>query len=312
MFEQKGKIMNKFRNITQIPLRWLIHGIFLQRTFQLFAPRYVASKLNTQAEQEFDRLSNNLLNSSAREPKIIVSLTTTPRRFGKIMLVVSRMMNQTVKPDRIIVYCDESQKQQFVINDDLKKLMNLGLEIMFVKDIGPHTKYFYALQDFKDDIVITVDDDIIYSHQLIERLMASYQNYPKLISANIVTNFFFDHGELAPSIKWRQKFTYGVGDEHSIAYGVGGVLYPPHVMPDETFDEAKIRKFCLYADDLWLKAVENKHGVSVVKTNGGDKLFKYFVTVDGSQAISLRSENDEHDRNVRYLEKLLDEYWECL
>jgi hypothetical protein len=189
------------------------------------------------------------------------------------------------------------------------KLVNIVLEVRFVKDIGPHTKYFYSLQEFRDNIVITVDDDIIYSHRLIETLMNSYKKYPEAISANIATNFFFENGKLAPSRTWRQKFTYGVGNEYTIAYGVGGVLYPPKVMPNETFDEEKIRTLCLFADDLWLKAVENKHKINVVKADKGDKLYGYFVTVDGSQEVTLSSVNDREDRNIEYLRKLIPLSW---
>lgn len=302
--------MNKISNLAQIPLRWIAHGVFLHRVQQMLFPEKIGKKLNQEAENEFSNLKSNQLNQISRDKRIIISLTTIPSRFEKIKLVVTRMMNQTVRPDKIIVYLDENQKERFVFNNELKKLVDFGLEIRFVKDIGPHTKYYYSLQEFSDDIVITVDDDIIYSHKMIETLINSYKKFPKHISANIVTNFFFEGKNLAPSIKWRQKFRYGIGNEYSIAYGVGGILYPPHVMPEEAFDEKKIRDLCLYQDDLWLKAIENKNDIKVVKASKGDKLFDYFVTVDGSQVISLRSENDENDRNVRYLNSLLPIYWE--
>uniref|UniRef100_UPI003242F5E1 glycosyltransferase n=1 Tax=Lactococcus sp. TaxID=44273 RepID=UPI003242F5E1 len=301
--------MKKIINIAQIPMRWLIHGIIFHRLFQLAFPNKVSKSLNNNAELEFNNLTSQQLNTTQRDKKITVSLTTIPNRIDKIKLVVTRMMNQTVRPDRIVLYIDEAQKEKFKFNDDLKKLIDLGLTVKYVRDIGPHTKYFYALQEYKNDIVITVDDDIIYSHRLIETLLNSYQAHPHAVSANIVTNFFFENGKLAPSTKWRQKFSYGVGNSHSIGYGVGGVLYPPQIMPEETFDEDKIRSLCLFADDLWLKAVENKYDIPVVKSKNGDQLYKYFVTVDGSQAVSLRSQNDIEDRNIQYLEELIPLYW---
>lgn len=301
--------MKKIINITQIPLRWLIHGIIFHRLFQLAFPNQVSKTLNNAAEMEFNNLTSQQLNTTKRNQKIIVSLTTIPNRIDKIKLVVTRMMNQTVRPDKIVLYIDEAQKEKFNFTDDLRKLIDLGLMVKYVRDIGPHTKYFYALQEYQDDIVITVDDDIIYSHHLIETLLNSYQAYPHAISANIVSNFFFENGKLAPSTKWRQKFSYGVGTIYSIGYGVGGVLYPPRIMPKETFDEEKIRSLCLFADDLWLKAIENKNDIPVIKSKNGDQLYKYFVTVDGSQSVSLRSENDFKDRNVDYLNQLLPIYW---
>lgn len=300
--------MSRLWNRAQIPLRWIIHGIFFHRIVLMLFPDYIGNRLNKSAENEYYEIIKKEfgLNTKKREKKIIISLTTIPTRINKIKLVVSRMMSQTILPDEINLYIDSSQKEQFLFDDDLQNLIRLGLKINFVRDIGPHTKYFYALQNYRNDIVITIDDDIIYSHKLIETLIDSYKKYPNKISANIVTNYVFGkNGELLSSLEWRQKLTYGVGKRESIAYGVGGVLYPPYTMPDETFDEKKIRELCLFADDLWLKVIENKYNIEVVKAKKSDRIFGFFVTVDGSQEISLRSKNDFEDRNVIYLKKLI-------
>ena len=39
----------------------------------------------------------------------------------------------------------------------------MGLEIIFVSDeLACHNKYYYAFQQYSDDVIITVDDDVIY------------------------------------------------------------------------------------------------------------------------------------------------------
>lgn len=297
------------RKLILIPGRWFIHGIFLKRLELITNGNNVKKRLNSQAWKEFNDMNNLYgLNQHVRDKMIIVSLTTIPKRINKVELVISRMMNQTILPDKIILCLDKTKRSEINFSENLQFLIDKGLEIRWVEDIGPHTKYLYATQKYHNEIVITVDDDVIYSHKLIETLIKSYKKYPNAISANIVTRFVVKNGEVQPSAQWLQQFKYGVGDRYSVAYGVGGVLYPPNVLPQEAFNIEKIEKISKFQDDLWLKAIELKHGINVVKTYGGDKLFGYFVTVDGSQVISLRNTNDLKDRNMKYLTSLIKEF----
>ncbi|BBM16967.1 hypothetical protein G15_0608 [Enterococcus avium] len=297
------------RKVVLISARWLVHGIFFQRLDLLLNKKRVQKRLNDQALQEFHLMKDAYaLNQKTREKKIIVSLTTIPSRIDKVILVISRMMNQTILPDKIILCLDKTRKEDIVFSEDLNILIKNGLEIKWVEDVGPHTKYLYATQKYHDDIVITVDDDIIYSHRLLETLLRSYEKYPKAVSANIVTRFVVKNGKIQASSQWLQQFKYGIGDANSVAYGVGGVLYPPNILPKEAFDIKRIIKTSKFQDDLWLKAIELKYEIDVVKAQGSDRLFGYFVTVDGSQGESLRDTNDFKDRNIEYLNKLINEF----
>ena len=40
-----------------------------------------------------------------------------------------------------------------------------GLTIRFCEDLKAHKKYYYAFKEYPDDIVITVDDDVIYPQE---------------------------------------------------------------------------------------------------------------------------------------------------
>ncbi|RDG24123.1 glycosyltransferase [Lactococcus cremoris] len=293
--------------LLSVPIRWIIHGIFFHRLIQVFFPNFIEKTINKIAKKEFENLSGKTLNNKTRKIKIIVSLTTYSPRLSQIHLVISRLMQQTLKPDKIILYYSDTE--ELLITEELHKLIDLGLEIRFVKDIRSHKKYYFAFQDFPDAIVITVDDDTIYSKKLIQTLFNSYVKYPKCISAGIVVNYKKIGGVVQSSTTWRQKFFYGIGDERSIAYGVGGVLYPPNCMPKELFDIEKIRAYAPYTDDLWLKAIEQSSGVSVVKARHSDKLFGFFVSTINSQEIALANINDKKDRNLDSLNMLLPIYW---
>ena len=84
------------------------------------------------------------------------------------------------------------------------------------------------------------------------------------------------------------------------ATGVGGVLYPPHALPPETFDTEKIQELCLCADDIWLKYMELLGDVKVFWVPNS---YNEAVDVNGSQQISLCSTNNT-GRNSRYIKTM--------
>ena len=57
------------------------------------------------------------------------------------------------------------------------------IELLTAKeDILGHKKYFYTIQKYKDLPIITVDDDSIYSKDLVQLLYDNYKKYPHCIS----------------------------------------------------------------------------------------------------------------------------------
>ena len=57
------------------------------------------------------------------------------------------------------------------------------IELLNAKeDILGHKKYFYTMQKYKDLPIITVDDDSIYSKDLVQLLYDNYKKYPHCIS----------------------------------------------------------------------------------------------------------------------------------
>ena len=197
-----------------------------------------------------------------------VSLTSHQKRFSTLPLCLESLFHQTFSYDRIILYLDD--------NEDLKQLPNeirhfedRGLKIIKTDDaLGCHTKYFYAMSDFPNDIIITVDDDVMYSPVCLEKLYSSYLRYPKAVSANRVHRISLnEEGSIKPYLEW--DFEYDANLEPAMnlfATGVGGVLYPPHILPQLAFDRKLIKKYCLYADDIWLKFMEIINHVPVVYT----------------------------------------------
>ena len=68
--------------------------------------------------------------------------------------------------------------------DNLIKLQKEGLEIRYCPDLKSHKKYYYAMQEQGNNLLITYDDDIIYAPNSIEHLMKYHKQYPDCIICN--------------------------------------------------------------------------------------------------------------------------------
>ena len=167
------------------------------------------------------------------------------------------------------------------------------------------------MREFKDSIIITVDDDLVYSSELIESLINTYKKYPNCVCARRVHKMKFDQNRnILPYKTWEYEYK----KERTPSYllcptGCGGVLYPAGVLPEETFEIEKIKRLCLRADDIWLKIMELKNRIKVVWVK-----CKYVMPLEvyGSQESSLNATNVIKKKNDLFLEKLIEKYPEVL
>lgn len=212
------------------------------------------------------KLAYGLNQDEERKNKIILSLTTYNKRYEFICLTLKSLLLQTKKPDKIIVWLDADIPEN-EITEEMRAFKKYGIEYRHTNfNLKPHTKYYYAMQEFPNDIIITVDDDIIYPPNMIDELMSAYKKYPNTICARRVHLMTFDaSGNLKNYNDWNYEYRHLKTPSYLLcATGVGGVLYPPHILPKEAFNINNIKKYCLTADDIWLKVMETKNKVKVV------------------------------------------------
>lgn len=232
--------------------------------------------------------------------QVVVSLTSFPNRIPTLHLVIECLMRQRVKPDKIVLYLTKSQVPSIdSLPSSMQDLRKRGLEIQLCPDeIRPHTKYFYAMQQFPEDIVITVDDDLFYRTDLIESLLKNHRAHPNAIIANWTK-------EIIPR---KKKYTEWP-DNHvphenksQLLLGVSGVLYPPHSLDEDVFDVDKIKNLSLTADDVWLTAMARKKGTPI-----------YFTGYEYNHLPILIRNNEtlisgNYIRNQQWIDKIAEAY----
>lgn len=249
-------------------------------------------------------------NKLENDRKIIVSLTSIPSRFDKLYLCLESIMEQTMKPDKIILYLGLNTID-IELPKALLKMKQRGLEIKYKEDnkLKPHTKYFYAMQEFPNDIIITFDDDILYNKKVIQKLYNSYLKYPEAVSCIRAHKITFNKdGKIEKYNNWEYEYKEKgllVPNKFLLATGVGGILYPPHCMPQETFNIEKIYRLSLNTDDLWLKAMQIKGGIKVVKAM---KKNYHLNVIKDTQDIALCKGNVEQCQNDESMNKIMKYY----
>ena len=80
------------------------------------------------------------VNELKREVPVIVSLTSYRERFKDFPKTLYSLLNQSLKPDRIILWLDEESECLNSLPYEITCFIKNGLEIRFRKDIGPYTK----------------------------------------------------------------------------------------------------------------------------------------------------------------------------
>jgi len=249
------------------------------------------------------------LNQVKREHHIIVSLTSFPARFNTLHFAIKSILCQTMKPD-IIFLCLTKQevKDESALPSSVLELKKYGLKIFFADDnLKPHNKYLYAMQQYPESLIITVDDDNMYDKHLISDLYTSFIKYPSVISARRVHKIRCGaNGNLLFYNNWFYEYKKEKKPSFSLlATGVGGALYPPNLLPTETFDTEKIKELCLNADDIWLKFMELKNNVPVVWVKG---CMIHPYNIKKAQKITLLKNNYYKNQNDKYISILQDYY----
>ena len=253
-------------------------------------------------------LSNDYgLNENKREHEITVSLTSHSYRVEKVHLTIQSLMDQDFKADIIVLYLNKEYFNESNIPQCLKMLENRGLIINFCKDVGPHTKLLPALKQYTNNLLVTVDDDIIYPRSLLRKLYEAYIKDPQFIHCHRMHYMKFDaNGKVKPYRKWDHCSDITEAGFFVFPTGVGGVLYPPHSLDEEVFNEKAFLGLSPNADDVWFKAMSLLNGVQCKKVDSN--IMNSLVVVRGTQDIGLMHENVFNNANDVKIDKVFTAY----
>ncbi|MCL2520536.1 MAG: hypothetical protein FWE37_06000 [Spirochaetaceae bacterium] len=262
-----------------------------------------------------DNLTNLALNSTAlgisseryTTNEVVVSLTSYGKRLYSVHLAIESIMQQTLKPNKIVLWLGNELKNT-PLPLVLQKQQQRGLEIKYCEDIKSYKKLIFSLKVFPQATIITIDDDCWYNYYLLENFLNEHKENPHLILAARMHRIKLnEQGTFEKYTGW--GFRYKKFDVSPLNFptGAGGILYPAGSFNDEIFNQEVFTKICPYADDVWFKAMALLNGalskkIFTYNENGVDYISNEEVQDIGLWDTVNKSQND------RQLKAVFDRY----
>lgn len=284
-----------------------IHKLKLPNQYKIKGLNWLLNRLVKKTENLLIRRAeiHSCVKPGNREEKVILSMTTYPARNEKVVWTIKSLLNQNTSIDRFILWLAEEQYPDQVIPKAIADYQKYGLEIQFCDDIKSHKKYYYTMMENPDALVITVDDDVIYPEDTIQKLLVCHKKYPNAVICNSARWIKINNNKFASYIEWNVNIPVKIKepDYKILPIGEGGVLYPVNSFNSCLFDKSVIMSEAVSADDLWLKFMAVKHGTKAMVS---EKLQRGLceVTVKNGEKSSLNAINVAGGNNDVVIKKL--------
>ena len=301
---RKNNVKFRYRTVKKF---FFFRNIDIHFHIELFNKIKMSFKNN--ANFDYKEVKEYGLTTEKRTPQLIVSLTSFPARIPMIDKTINTLLDQTVKPDRLVLWLADEQfpNREKDLTCELLALQAKGLEIRWCEDLRSYKKLIPALKEFPEDIIVTADDDLYYQHDWLESLYNEYLSNPRCVCAR-----------RACGIKFKNN-VFSVGPHYANsdfeptflnqATGAGGVLYPPHCLHEDIFNVEQIKTLIPTHDDIyfWIMAVLNGTKVKLVKNKDIN-----FYAVKGTQEYGLCKANNASQKTgmspAEAFEKILTKY----
>lgn len=111
----------------------------------------------------------------------VISLTTISSRIERVEKTIKTIIDQSLKPQSVNLYISANP---YMIDagidlksDVLKRIADLGANIYCTENIGPYRKQYPVIRQLwecgapPETPIVTVDDDVIYPHDILESLI---------------------------------------------------------------------------------------------------------------------------------------------
>ena len=218
--------------------------------------------------------------------RIIVSMTSYGRRISSCVVYYSlvSVLRQSIQPDKVILWIDKTKWTEDNLPQKLKDLIPKGVEYRFCEDLRSYTKLVPALREYPNDIIVTLDDDIIYPSNTLQQLYDNYRRYPDAICCLNPLEVRVVDGIPSRYETWINCSNNVEKNVMVFPCGVEGVLYPPYTLSQEVTDEKLFKLLCPFADDIWFwfcGCRNNTKRIVIRKSRAAysfDAIFQYFNT----------------------------------
>lgn len=223
-------------------------------------------------ENKIKNFNEKGITTNKRDKKLIVSLTSFPERLYDIHFCIYSILNQTIKPDEIILWLANEQfpNGEKDIPQEVLSLKKFGLKIKWCDDIKAYKKLIPALKEYPNDLIVTADDDLFYPEDWLELLYEDHKKNPNDIICQRSRKISFNNGGSLKSYdEW--KLNGGEIKQSYLNFSTNGAgsLFPPNSLYSDVSNKNLFEKLCPNADDVWIWAMAVLNGTKIkgVKNN---------------------------------------------
>lgn len=240
---------------------------------------------------------------------LVVSLTTYSMRIHDVHLAIESIGQQTLRPNRILLWLDADEFSLETLPQTLKMQISRGLEVRFCENLRSYKKLLPTLRENANQDVITIDDDFLYPHDLIELLVSEKHNHPDAIIGirghKIQLN---DDGTPAPYREWDFE-THSRHNGPLIFLTTGaGTLFPAGLIVPEIYETDQCLSICPNADDVWVNFMSIKYGIKRRKVSDDRPFRNRFVEIDSAQEVALNQTNVHDNQNDVQIKTVIDTF----
>ena len=226
--------------------------------------------------------------SMPKRAPLLVCLTSIESRLPYLHITLASLMNQNVKPDRILLYLHESIKN---IPAAVLAMQRRGLEIIQVKgkDTRSYRKIIPALKDYPDAVIATADDDLLYSPRWLSSLYRAYRKEPHYVHCHRAHRITLNNqGQALPYLQWKLESPRYQGPAGDLlpTHGAGALL-SKKLLHEDVIDDKKFLSLAPYADDIWLYFMARMKGTKIKKISPYSSPLLDVVTPSGQGVSQL-------------------------
>jgi hypothetical protein len=236
--------------------------------------------------------------------ELIISLTSYPRRFDCLPLTLLSLCNQSVKPDRIILWIAHSDKEQ--LTEQIKAFEKADVEIRFCEDLKSYKKIIPTLENYPDSYIVTADDDLYYQSNWLEQLLERWKGDDSNVVAHRAHRIMFNNDSFPkPYHTWDWQYR---DDITASAYNFptcgAGVLYPPNIFHSDVTKRGIFTDLAPNADDIWLYWMARLNGTKFKLTDTTHPLIEW----PNSNNETLWKDNILKGDNDKQVNNLIQKY----
>lgn len=292
---------NFFRNRKYLPMRFFSPFRYTWRKVSnLILPTILERKFKYK-----NIVASDFLKSSGIEKSCIVSFTSFPRRINNVWQVIECLKRQSIRPDKILLYLS---KEQFPTLNDVPESITCRIDDVFEVrmvdgDLRSYKKFYYSFNEFNDDLVILVDDDIYYPLNMVESLLKTYINNTQSVICKYGSEILYDQDNIIRKyVEWKilqessnsQNFFLGTG---------GGSLFHPKSLYKDILNKDLFLELCPLADDIWINAMIRLSGIKIKKIESG--LLLPVITKNNETLCAKNVYEGQNDIQI----KAIDDYY---